>query len=263
MGEEEELSIELEVSEATHNAVLWYESEFAGQGREAGQTITKAHFVFVRTVPPVSTYFVRDSHDLLAFVRDSKDCEASKAILYSSEGFAKRSLIKRDVEKKVEKRSRRLCFLTCCFAICFAPCCPRCDKDVPKLNEDYYCSQMKKEYPDKCKETEYQIGGLSSQAVMIEPVCSWLLRATVRGYHLSVEDIMTTTSISRPPDWRSLSCRDRTKACLVVVWSNVPLDIKACVIWKEDSQQLDKKCHIIAEWQQKHWVSDHNQISST
>jgi len=146
----EQLDIEFDVNESIHNSILWYKVQYPGQGREAGQTITKEKIIHCRTTPNAIQPYLYQSEDLTKYVQQKLDPTTSKAVLYSVAGFAARMKIKKELEAKIERRSLWCCCLTCGLILCrFCCCCPgrKYEKDVGKLNEDYYCSQMKELYP--------------------------------------------------------------------------------------------------------------------
>jgi hypothetical protein len=148
------LSLEWNVDESVHNAVLWYETEHDGQGREAGKTITKMHIIHARTEPEMDTYFYRGA-SLLDFLKKNCDSATARAVLYSQKGFEARMRVKKEVDAKIESRSLWLCCCTCGLILCrFCCCCPgrNWEKDVDKLNDDYYCSRLKEEHPDVTRE---------------------------------------------------------------------------------------------------------------
>lgn len=151
------LSIDWEVEESSHNAVVWYEAETAGVGRETGKTITKTHFVSIRTTPSMSTYFY-SGQNLVNYIKHH-DPNASRGVLYSSEGFEARMQVKKEVDDSINKNSLLWCCLTCgLVCCCFCPCCPRfCkrEKNVENLNDDYYCRQLKERYPEKTQDVHY------------------------------------------------------------------------------------------------------------
>jgi len=152
------LGLEFGVDESVSNAVLWYQTETAGRGREEGRTITKAHLVPSRTTPtPLFIYFC-SGDDLLSFVKKHLDGNAVRSVLYSKEGFDARMAVKRDVEARIERRSLWLCCCTCGLILCrFCCCCPgrNWEKDVNKLNEEHYCGQLNERYPDRTTESTY------------------------------------------------------------------------------------------------------------
>jgi hypothetical protein len=135
------LTIQVNVDEGVYNAVLWYESDLNGQGRELGKTIVKTKFEYSLTEPAMSTYFYKNDN-LVTYLKSEVDPKAARAILYSKEGWQARTRVKRELEKETETCSLWLCFLTCGCAVCCCGLCGKCDKNTAKLNEDSYCSIM-------------------------------------------------------------------------------------------------------------------------
>ena len=148
------LNIQVNVDESDHNAVLWYETEAAGVGRETGQTVTKTKIVYAKVVPDMVTYF-HESDGLVSVLRGSTDPNVKRAILYSTDGFGHRSRIKKETEQRVERWSLWLCCATCCCAVCWAKCCPKIDRGVDQLNEHTYSAKIAEEFPENCETINY------------------------------------------------------------------------------------------------------------
>jgi hypothetical protein len=152
------LTIQVNVDEGVYNAVLWYESDHEGRGRELGKTIVKTKFEYSLTEPAMSTFFYKNDN-LVTFLKSQVDPKAARAVLYSKEGWQTRTRVKRELEKETETRSLWLCFASCGF---FVFCCGlfgKCDKNTTKLNEESYCSIMEEENPGKTANMAYQLLG--------------------------------------------------------------------------------------------------------
>jgi hypothetical protein len=150
------LTVQVNVDEAVHNAVLWYESDLEGRGRELGKTIVKTKFAFTRTEPAMSTFFYKNEN-LVSFLTLQVDPKAARAVLYSKEGWKSRNRVKKELEKEAENCSLWLCFGTCGCAVCCCGLCGKCDRNVPKLNEDYYCTKMTEESPGQTTDVAYEL----------------------------------------------------------------------------------------------------------
>jgi hypothetical protein len=147
------MSIQLDVNvpELSSNAVLWYESTVAGQGRESGKRISKSYYVNARTDPELRSSFY-DADSLVSFVKQHIDANASSAILFSSIGFQRRNQVKKKLEDKIETRSSWILCLTCGLAVCCCGCCGCLDKDASQLNEKNYCLRIQSDFPAETTE---------------------------------------------------------------------------------------------------------------
>lgn len=95
----------------------------------------------------------------MGFVKGTLDPNAARGVLYLKEGFDARMVVKKEVEARIETRSLWLCCCTCGLILCrFCCCCPGRTKeiDVGKLNDDYYCEQLKERFPDKTISVSYE-----------------------------------------------------------------------------------------------------------
>lgn len=105
--------------------------------------------------PSMST-LIHTGDDLLHFIQRQCDSKASRAILYSQQGFDHRTLVKRTMEKEIEQRTLLLCFLTCGLAICCCGCCSCCNRKEENLTEAVYCEEIKATYPNESYEVAYE-----------------------------------------------------------------------------------------------------------
>jgi hypothetical protein len=152
------LTVQVNVDEDVYNAVLWYESDLEGRGREFGKTIVKTKFEYSLTEPAMSTFFYKNDN-LVTFLKSQVDPKAARAVLYSKEGWQTRTRVKRELEKGAETCSLWLCLGTCGCAVLCCGLCGKCDRNTAKLNEDSYCGIMEEENPGQTTKVAYELLG--------------------------------------------------------------------------------------------------------
>jgi hypothetical protein len=125
------------------------------------------HFIPVQLTPDIDFYYYTSS-SLIDFVRQEKEQqqipswegEVTHAVLYSQEGMKNRNEIKHDLEEKISKRTTKICLLTCGLACCCGGPCGCCDNssDIQNLgDEEYYCNELRKRYPNNVNKNDKQI----------------------------------------------------------------------------------------------------------
>jgi hypothetical protein len=141
-----EVSLSVDVLEASSNAVLWYQTATVGQGREQGRRITKERSVYAQTVPDLTEaltpWLFYDDPSLTSHLQQHFDPHVSRAVLYTPAGFQRRNEVKQAKEAKVERRACATCLLTCGCAICFFGLCPFLDRDSKKPPESSYAPEL-------------------------------------------------------------------------------------------------------------------------
>jgi len=164
------LVIQGNADEAVCNAVLWYESDLQGRGREVGKIVVKTTFSYCHTEPTLQSLFLK-SESLVNFIKVKVDSRVVRAILYSKLGWDDRNRIKKKLEKDVESFTLCLCCTTCGCAVLCCGLCGAYDQKSSNVNEDYYCEKMTEENPkNKTAELAYDFEASSATQNASAPI---------------------------------------------------------------------------------------------
>ena len=113
------------------------------------------NFVLVRTSPMLSTFsYANESlmHVCQSFMTSEP---VVRAIIYSTEGFAKRTQIKRDMEQIMGNRTCGYTVLTCGLILCLAGCCFPCYQKMNPQLDEMSLSQKVQEQSDNKKHNSH------------------------------------------------------------------------------------------------------------
>lgn len=106
------------------------------------------HFIYVRTSPALLAYSVSDA-SLVDVCRSCTSETVVRAVIYSNDGYIKRTQIKRDIEERMGHTTCLYIVFTCGLILCCAACCFPCFQKVnPKLDEMSLSQQVQDLHPD-------------------------------------------------------------------------------------------------------------------